>query len=152
MRFQFRYERLLSYREEMEKKALVEAARVESRRDHELRGLSLLRGEAKKLGKQWHELVGRSTPMDEVYLIHSRWAAVQSDLERQRTVVEEWEARLAEARERWIEARRAKKVFLLLKEKALARFVAAVNKAEIEHSDEVSLRPYVGEAIRGQRG
>lgn len=142
MGFQFRFERLLAYREEMEKRALMDLARAERRRDHERKGLGMLRREVQFLGERWEALKDKSTPMDDIRRLRNRWKAVQNDVNQQEAVVKEWENRVEEARGRWVEARRAKKVLMLLKEKALGRYLAAMNKAETEHLDEVSLRLY----------
>ena len=142
MGFQFRFERLLAYREEMEKRALMDVARAERRRDHERKGLGMLRREVLVLGERWEALKDKNTPMDDIRRLRNRWKAVQNDVNQQEAVVKEWENRVEEARGRWVEARRAKKVLMLLKEKALGRYLTAMNKAETEHLDEVSLRLY----------
>lgn len=142
MGFQFRFERLLAYREEIEKRAMTDVARAERRRDRERKGLGMLRREVQFLGERWEALKDKSTPMDDIRRLRNRWKAVQNDVNQQEAVVKEWEDRVEEARGRWVEARRAKKVLMLLKEKALGRYLAAMNKAETEQLDEVSLRLY----------
>jgi flagellar export protein FliJ len=152
MGFRFRFERLLTYKEENEKNALVAMAKIERRRDQERKGQRILEGEVQKLGGEREALKGRSILMEEIHLLHSRWAALQADLKRQRSVADEWEVRLYEARGRWLDARKARKVLMLLKDRDLERFLGEVRKAEAQHLDEVSLRPYLEGAPRGERG
>jgi flagellar export protein FliJ len=143
MPFRFRFERVLEHREAVERQALLEKARVEGRRDQELRGLGLLLHDAERLRDQWNGLMGKATPSGEINWLWRRSMVVRGDCERQRAVVAEWEARLKDAEGKWLDARKATKSLRLLKEREFHRFVQRIHKAELAQLDEASRRPFL---------
>ncbi len=143
MPFRFRFERVLEHREAMERQALLEKARVEGRRDQELRGLGILLREAEGLHDQWDGLTGKETSGEEINWLWRRLTLVRGDCERQRAVLAEWEARLREADGEWLNARKATKSLRLLKDREFHRFVHRIQKAELAQLDEASRRQFL---------
>ena len=150
MAFVFRFERVLDYREELERQALIKTSTVQRRRDRELAVLDGFKEDAQKIRSQWSDLEGRDMPMDEILWIRRRWIVLHHNIEQQTGVVQEWEKKLEEARAEWVEARKAKKVLEKLKEKDLAEFEKTVRKAENQLLDEVSVRPYTTASASGR--
>lgn len=148
MKFKFRFEKVLGHREEIEKQALLNMARVQARRDIELRALRALLRDSGSLKERYRSFKGQDARMEEVRRLSERIDAVREDAARQREVFCEWESKLEEARGRWNEARKAKEVLEVLKEKEFRAFVNGLEKAQTALLDEVSLRPF---AMKGSR-
>jgi flagellar FliJ protein len=140
--FRFRYERLLRYRADQERQALMRLGTVQKRLQREYQNLQELENEAQRARENWASFIGRSRTMDEIRLARSRRTAVEEDVHQQKKVVGEWESRFEKARQEWVEARRSKKMIELLKEKDLKAYRTAVSRAETQHLDEVSSRPF----------
>jgi flagellar export protein FliJ len=143
MFFSFRFQRVLKHRESLERQALLEKARVEFRRDREIRGLGMLLGEAEKLHGQWNGLMGKKTLNEEINGLWRRLMVVRGDCERQRAVVSQWEARFEEAKGKWLDARKATKSLRLLKDREFQGFVQTIRKAELAQLDEASRRSFL---------
>ena len=150
MAFVFRFERVLGYREELERRALIKTSEMQRQRDRELVVLNGFKDDARKIRSQWAELEGSDMPMDEILRIRRRWTALHRNIEQQDQVVRDWEKKLDKARAEWVEARKAKKVLEKLKERDLAEFGRTVQKAENQLLDEVSVRPYTTASAAGR--
>jgi flagellar export protein FliJ len=150
MGFRFRLERVLSVRADQERQSLVNVARVQQRRDGEARGLNHLLSQAQAMDRRWEGLRGNSLPAEEIHWIRRRRSGLRKDVERQRIILQEWDGKLIEARDHWVEARKKTKALEVLRERAWRTFTTGILKAEMVQLDEVSLRPFLQEDRAGQ--
>ncbi len=142
MGFEFRLERVLRYREEQERQALLSFARTQAQRDLVSSGLFALDRELEEVRGFFKGLKGNPVNPQELLLLGRRWRWLALQRERQEQLLEEWDKKVQEAHEAWLQARAAKKVLVKLRERAFRDFLGKMERAELRELDEVGLRGF----------
>lgn len=142
MVFRFRLERVLRYREEQEREALVAFARTQAQRELVFRGLEVLEKELEEAKGFFNALKGARVEAQEILLVSRRWKWLALERERQSQLLQEWDKKVEKAQELWLHARAAKEVLLKLRQRALREFVQELERAETRQLDEAGLRVF----------
>ncbi len=142
MGFKFRYQRLLEHRREMERLAILRAARAHAARELAAHDLARSLRTEEMIGRRWWELVGRKTPMRELLEIQAQWRGAVEATARHEKVLLEREEVLSRARDELLTAAKAKEVLLRLRDRAFDEFAGWMRRMETVELDEASLRPF----------
>lgn len=142
MGFKFRYQRLLEHRREMERLAILRAARAHAARELAAHDLARSLRTEEMIGRRWWELVGRKTPMRELLEIQAQWRGAVETTARHEKVLLEREEVLSRARDELLTAAKAKEVLLRLRDRAFDEFAGWMRRMETVELDEASLRPF----------
>jgi flagellar export protein FliJ len=140
--FRFRLERVLRYREEQERQALISLARTQAQRDMVSKGLILLERELEEVRGFFNGLKGAQVEAQQLLLISQRWRWLSLEKARQSQLLQEWEKKVEKAHELWLHFRTAKEALLRLRQKAFREFVGELERAESLELDEVGLRVF----------
>lgn len=152
MGFRFRLEKVLWWREELERRKLRAVSLLEKQKDLVALGLKKLQEEKDALKVSFSNLKGKSTSSWELSLCGHRSRWIWEELEKQREQLKTWDKRLELARKEWEETRRDTEVIKRLKARAKERFLRRVKNEETKLMDEAALRNYQGEEASGREG
>lgn len=142
MVFTFRLEKVLRYREEQERQALVSLARTQAQRDMVSKGLVVLEKELEEVRRFFRCMKGDQVDPQHLLLISRRWRWLSLERERQSQLLQKWDKKLEKARELWLHVRTGKEALLRLRQKAFREFVKELERAESRELDEVGLRAF----------
>lgn len=131
----------------MERMAMVELARTMAQRDSVKKQLDSLKKEMESAGNWWRQLRGEKKEISELLWMRHLWNHLSGEAKRCELLLEEWEEKVAEAHQKWLRARRDKRVMEKLRDRALAHHFQRLNRAEIQSMDEASMRTHAAEEI-----
>lgn len=140
MAFRFRLETLLRYRTEMERQYAVSVTRARNQLVLHQQGLQSLLGEKSSLFNRWLKIKGRRVESMEIRQMMAQRVGLDDSIREQRLLVEEAQGHLEEARQRWTEAKKDKRILEIVKERAFREFLNRLNRLELQQLDEASLR------------
>lgn len=151
MVFEFRLERVLRYREEQERQALLALARTQAQRELVLRGLAVLEKELEEARGFFNGLKGSRVEAQQLLLLSRRWRWLGLEKERQAKLLQEWDKKVEKAQEVWLQVRTAKEALLKLRQRAFREFVGELERAETRQLDEVGLRGFAPSGLGPDR-
>lgn len=143
MVFKFRLERVLRYREEQERQALVALARTQAQREMVLKGLAVLDKELEEVRRVFDGIKGTQVDAEQLWMVTRRWRWLSMERERQSQLLQEWDRKVEKAQELWLHVRAAKELLLRLRQKAFKEFVGELERAETRQLDEAGLRVFL---------
>ncbi|MEJ5377221.1 MAG: flagellar export protein FliJ [bacterium] len=140
MVFEFRLERVLRYREEEERQALVFLAKTQLQREMVQRGLLVLQRELEEVREVFNNMKGSQVDGQQLSMLSRRWRWLRLEKEKQSRLLDQWNEKVEKAQEHWLEVRAAKEALMKLRQKAFREFLGNLQRAETRELDEVGLR------------
>lgn len=142
MSFQFRYQRILDVREIEEEQEQVEFAEIQNRLSEERNKLNDLQDELREFFDQNRRKRTGSISVHDLTKSNDYAGVLKKRIEDQKEVVEQWEDKLEDQREKLIEASQKKRVLEALKENDYEEFVEERLDAERKQEDDITNRQY----------
>jgi flagellar export protein FliJ len=124
----------------MERQYAVSVTRARNQLVLHQQGLQSLLGEKSSLFNRWLKIKGRRVESMEIRQMMAQRVGLDDSIREQRLLVEEAQGHLEEARQRWTEAKKDKRILEIVKERAFREFLNRLNRLELQQLDEASLR------------
>ncbi len=150
MSFQFRYQRILDVREMEENREKAEFGRIQQRLIQEKRKLDDLQSRMERMFSDFRERQKETRSVEDFLQTREYAAMLENKIAEQQKVIEKWEEKLEEQRERLIEASQNRQVMENLKERDLEEFKEDMRRQELEENNEIANRQHYRKYLQEQ--